>query len=77
MERLRWLAWLELAWTDASKMANQLSLKASYCICPMAKRNILKNKASNTWPSEGTMHVDLPQGLDDITHRMKPQEEVP
>jgi len=30
----------------------------------MAKLNFLKNKASNTWPSEGTMHVDLPQGLD-------------
>jgi hypothetical protein len=43
----------------------------------MAKRNILKNKTSNTWPSEGTMHVDLPQGLDDVTHRMKLQEEVP
>jgi hypothetical protein len=55
-------------------MANQLSLKADYCFCPMAKPNILKNKASNTWPSEGTMHVDLPQGLEDITHRMKTQE---
>ena len=77
MERLRWLAWLELAWTDASKMANQLNLKACYCFCPMAKLNFLKNKASNTWPFIGTMQVDLPQGLDDITHRLKPQEEVP
>jgi hypothetical protein len=37
----------------------------------MAKLNFLKNKASNTWPSEGTMHVDLPQGLEDVTHRTK------
>ncbi len=37
----------------------------------MAKLNILKNKTSNTWPSEGTMHVALPQGLEDVTHRMK------
>jgi hypothetical protein len=69
--RLWWLALLDLAWTDAREMANQLSLKASYCLCPMAKLNFLKNKASNTWPSEGTMHVDLPQGLDDVTHRTK------
>jgi len=52
-------------------MANQLILKANYCFCPMAKLNFLKNKVSNTWPSEGTMHVDLPQGLDDVTHRTK------
>ena len=77
MERLRWLTWLELALTGASKTVNQLNLKAYYCFCPMAKLNFLKNKASNTWPSIGTMHVDLPQGLDDITHRLKPQEEVP
>jgi hypothetical protein len=31
----------------------------------MAKLNFLKNKASNTWPPKGTMHVDLPQGLVD------------
>ncbi len=43
----------------------------------MAKLNFLKNKASNTWPSEGTMHVDLPQGLDDVTHRTESKEEVP
>ena len=43
----------------------------------MAKLNFLKNKVSNTWPFTGTMQVDLPQGLDDITHRLKPQEEVP
>jgi len=43
----------------------------------MAKRNFLKNKASNTWPSEGTMHVDLPQGLDDVTHCTDSKEEVP
>jgi len=43
----------------------------------MAKLNFLKNKASNTWPSIGTMHVDLPQGLKNVTHRPKPQEEVP
>ncbi len=42
----------------------------------MAKLNFLKNKASNTWPSIGTMHVDLPQGLEDITHR-KVSQEVP
>ncbi len=77
MERLRWLAWLELARTDASKMVNQLSLKANYCFCPMAKLNFLKNKASNTRPSIGTMYVDLPQGLENVIHRMKPQEEVP
>jgi len=33
----------------------------------MAKPNFLKNKASNTWPSVGTMHVDLPQGFDYVT----------
>jgi hypothetical protein len=43
----------------------------------MAKRNFLKNKASNTWPSESTMHMDLPQGLDDITHCTNSKEEVP
>ncbi len=43
----------------------------------MAKLNFLKNKASNTWPSIGTMHVDMPQGLENVTHRMKPQEKVP
>ena len=69
--RLWWLALLDLAWTDAREMANQLSLKTNYCFCPMAKLNFLKTKASNTWPSEGTMHVDLPQGLDDVTHRTK------
>jgi hypothetical protein len=42
----------------------------------MAKLNFLKNKASNTWPSVGTMHVDLPQGLEDVTHR-KVSQEVP
>ena len=77
MERLRWLTWLELARTGASKMANQLNLKAYYCFCPMAKLNFLKNKASNTWPSIGTMQVDLPQGLENVTHRLKSQEEVP
>jgi len=77
MERLRWLTWLELARTGASKTANQLNLKAYYCFCPMAKLNFLKNKASNTWPSIGTMHVDLPQGLENVTHRLKSQEEVP
>ena len=77
MERLRWLTWLELARTGASKTANQLNLKAYYCFCPMAKLNFLKNKASNTWPWIGTMHVDLPQGLENVTHRLKSQEEVP
>jgi len=77
MERLRWLAWLELAWTDASKMANQPNLKVYYCFCPMAKLNFLKNKASNTWPWVGTMQVDLPQGLENVTHRLKSLEEVP
>ena len=43
----------------------------------MARLNFLKNKASNTWPCIGTMQVDLPQGLENITHSMKPQEEVP
>ena len=37
----------------------------------MAKLNFLKNKASNTWPSIGTMHVDLPQGLDGVSHLTK------
>ena len=77
MERLHWLAWLELAWTDASKMANQFNLKAYYSFCPMAKLNFLKNKASNTWPFIGTMQVDLPQGLDDVTHSRNSIWEVP
>ena len=77
MERLRWLTWLELARTGASKMVNQLNLKAYYYFCPMAKLNFLKNKASNTWPWVGTMQVDLPQGLENVTHRLKSLEEVP
>jgi len=36
----------------------------------MAKLNFLKNKASNTWPSIGTMQVDLPQGLENVIHRL-------
>ncbi len=68
--RLRWSAWLDLAWTDAREMASHLSLKLITAFAQWPNLTSWRTRPA-IHGLMGTMHVHLPQGLDGVSHLTK------